>query len=87
MNQGLNDFVPFHKLPQDFVNSLPPLIPRRRVADLTGGLVHPKTLANLDNLGKGPKERLKLGRCIAYPKRSFVDWLSGRIVVQSESGE
>ncbi|MBN2429500.1 MAG: hypothetical protein JXK94_14295 [Deltaproteobacteria bacterium] len=38
-----------------------------------------KTMCNLDSLGKGPQGRIKFGRHIAYPARSFFEWFVKRI--------
>ena len=41
----------------------------------TGGLISPKTLANRDSLGTGPKGKIWIGRKVAYPTREFYAWL------------
>lgn len=56
----------------------PPVISRDRVAEYTGGLISPKSLANLDSLGKGPFRRVKLGRRVGYPARDFAEWFLAR---------
>jgi hypothetical protein len=53
-------------------------VARGQVSNFTGGIVNPRTLANLDSLGKGPKGRIKIGRKIAYPVSEFVKWLESR---------
>ena len=44
----------------------------------SGGLLNAKTLANHDSLGTGPKERVRIGNKVAYPKQSLADWLRDR---------
>jgi len=56
----------------------PPIIARNQVGKLTGGALSPKTLANLDSLGLGPKTRIKLGRRVAYPTPVLLEWLEAR---------
>jgi len=53
-------------------------VARTEVERFTGGIVSEKYLANLDSQGKGPAGRVRVGRKIAYPVGSFVEWLEGR---------
>jgi hypothetical protein len=55
-----------------------PLVARSEVSRFSGGLLNPKTLANHDSNGTGPKGRIKCGRKIAYPVTELVAWLEGR---------
>lgn len=55
-----------------------PFIARDRVKEFTGGIINPRTLANLDSKGEEPKGRVRVGRKIAYPVDKFVEWLEGR---------
>lgn len=61
----------------DLESSLPALIARSEVARLTGGVVNPRTLANLDSEGRGP-QRVRIGKKVAYPRGPFVAWLRAR---------
>lgn len=54
-----------------------PVVARSEVARFSGGLLHPRTLANADSLGTGP-ERITFGRKVAYPTRSLADWMRSR---------
>jgi hypothetical protein len=56
------------------------IIAREEAARFTGGAVSARYLANLDSLGKGPKERLRIGRKVAYPVASFIQWLNERSI-------
>lgn len=58
---------------------LPAVIARKQVGSLTGGILHPKTMANLDSLGQGPDKRWRLGRTVFYERDSFIKWLRSRI--------
>jgi hypothetical protein len=53
------------------------VVARGEVGNFSGGMVRPKYLANLDSKGEGP-ERIRIGRKIGYPVKSFVAWLEGR---------
>lgn len=59
------------------------IVARTHVERFTGGMITPKTLANLDSLGQGPK-RIKIGRKTGYPVNEFVSWLRDRA---TEPGE
>ena len=55
-----------------------PLVARERVDEFSGGIVTPKTMANLDSLGEGPKGRITVGRKVAYPVDELISWLEAR---------
>jgi len=56
-----------------------PVISRKAGAKIIGGLISEKTLANLDSLGEGPEERVRLGRKSGYVSLSFAKWAVGRL--------
>ncbi|WAC08054.1 MAG: hypothetical protein OS130_02340 [Thermodesulfobacteriota bacterium] len=58
------------KWPSEFVS-------RERVSEFSGGILHPRTLANLDSKGEGPK-RIRIGRKVAYNVHDLCDWLAKR---------
>jgi hypothetical protein len=58
-----------------------PVVARNKVQELTGGLVTPNYLANLDSQGLGPAGRFKCGGKVGYPVDSFIEWLVGRTEV------
>lgn len=60
-------------------SDLPAVVVRREVLRLTGGLISPRALANLDSAGLGPKGRVRIGRLVGYERESFVSWLSDRM--------
>jgi hypothetical protein len=55
-----------------------PFIARQEVEKFTGGIINVKYLANLDCQGLGPKGRIRIGRKIAYPVQSIVEWIESR---------
>jgi hypothetical protein len=61
------------------MTALPPLFTRETAAKLTGRLLAPGTLANLDCKGEGPGGKVQLGRRIGYERTSFVEWLLSRL--------
>ncbi len=54
------------------------VVARAQVGMFTGGLYTPRTLANLDSLGKGPAGKLLVGGKVVYPVASLVQWLNSR---------
>jgi hypothetical protein len=58
------------KWPSTFVS-------RDKVGEFSGGILHPRTLANLDCKGLGPR-RFRVGRKVVYEVSELVRWLSER---------
>lgn len=54
------------------------LVARSEISRFSGGVVSPHYIANMDCRGIGPAERIRIGRKIAYPLDSLVDWLKNR---------
>ncbi|GFO60958.1 hypothetical protein GMST_32830 [Geomonas silvestris] len=54
------------------------IVARNEVDRFTGGVISPRSLANLDSLGLGPEGAFRIGRKVAYPVAAFIDWLEGR---------
>ncbi|MEI6588271.1 MAG: hypothetical protein WCO05_04985 [Candidatus Moraniibacteriota bacterium] len=48
---------------------------QRRLLDGLG----PGVLSNLDSAGKGPAEKIMVGRKVAYPREAYINWLVSRI--------
>lgn len=57
---------------------LPPLIARREVGRMLGGLVSSKTLANHDCRGTGPRVRIETPMGVAYPTDFLLEWIEAR---------
>ena len=60
------------------LKELPPFVTRThpRFRELTG--YSPRSMANMDSLGLGPANRIKLGNTVAYERESLVRWLEDR---------
>lgn len=54
---------------------------RPDLREKTGGLLHGRTMANLDSLGRGIKGRFRVGNTTAYPIDSVVQFLKDKITV------
>lgn len=54
------------------------LVAREKIGEFTGGIISPKTIANLDATGEGPKGKITVGRKVAYPVDSLITWLESR---------
>ena len=64
------------KVIREAANKWPnPFVSRREISNFTGGLLAPRTMANLDCAGEGPNGAFRIGRNIAYPLDSLVEWL------------
>jgi len=57
---------------------------RDQVKEFTGGLVNPRSLANLDSMRKGPDGRYRLGRKVFYDVEKFVVWLDNRAKIERD---
>ena len=55
-----------------------PIVAREAVSKFSGGLLNPRTMANIDSLGSGPK-MVKLGRKRGYWVDSLVEWMNSRM--------
>lgn len=40
--------------------------------------IAPRTVANEDCLGTGPKEKIMVGRVVGYPREALINWLRER---------
>ena len=49
------------------------------VGEFSGGLLNPRTLANLNSLGMGPKGKYRIGRKVFYDLDKLVEWLRDRV--------
>lgn len=54
------------------------VVARTEIRNFTGGLYSPGRLANLDSLGEGPREKVRVGRKVCYPVTSLIEWLEER---------
>lgn len=51
------------------------IVARSEIKKFTGGGISPKTVANADSIGRGPKDRFYLGKNTCYPVSSVIEWL------------
>ena len=56
-------------------------IPRKEIGRATGGVLHPRTAANLDCLGVGIAGRFKIGRNTVYSVKNTISYIKAKIVV------
>jgi hypothetical protein len=54
------------------------IVARQEAKKFSGGIISEKSLANMDSKGEGPKGRFRIGRKIAYPVSSLIEWLESR---------
>ena len=67
---------------QSFAENWPsPVVARQKSDKFSGGILNPKTMANLDSQGKGPKGRIRVGRKVAYPVDELISWMEQRTEV------
>lgn len=64
---------------ENLKNTLPAIFARREVGRLTGGIIQPGTMANLDSIGQGVSDRFLVGRKICYNRDSFITWLLSKV--------
>ncbi|WP_419784299.1 hypothetical protein [Maridesulfovibrio sp.] len=57
------------------------IVSRVEASEMTGKMISPATLRNLDSLGKGPKVRVRMGRKVGYSVSSFIEWCSEHLEV------
>ena len=57
-----------------------PCVKRNDLGKLTGGLLNPKTIRNLDSQGVGIKGKFLIGpRTVAYPTDAVIDFIAERL--------
>lgn len=67
---------------------LPPIFPRARIYELTGGVEHPGTLANLKSQGHEMPGSFRRGRNMVFFERDgYLEGLRGRIQAVKKSNE
>jgi len=55
-----------------------PFVERSQVAKFSGGILHSRTMANMDASGRGIEGRIKIGRKVAYPVKELIAWMEAR---------
>ena len=74
MEKDSKDSDVFQKMVDEWPSAI---IARTEVGKYSGGLLNPKTMANIDSLGQGP-ERVTVGRKVAYVAKSMGTWMRNR---------
>ena len=54
---------------------------RTNLSEKTGGLLHGRTMANLDSQNIGIPGKISIGRKVAYPVQSVVEYLQSKVTV------
>ena len=54
-----------------------PIVARTDVGKFSGGILHPRTMANLDSQGIGPNKIL-IGARVAYDVNELIKWMQQR---------
>lgn len=84
MGKVLSEAKKMEKITIDFsairLATRAPYLSREEVSKLSGGIVNPKTLANLDCIGQGPAGAIRVGRKVAYPVEEVIRFLEDRAV-------
>lgn len=60
------------------------VVAREEVGRFTGGILAPKSMANLDSLGLGP-EAIRIGKKVAYRTSTLIAWLEDRSSIKEVS--
>ena len=74
----MQDQITIEQIFENLSRTAPEIITRKKLHELTGGLVSEKTLANLDSLGEGIQPRMRIGGKVAYPKQAAITFLKQR---------
>ena len=61
------------------------VVARDLVKEFSGGMITPRTLANLDSQGKGPANRFLSGKKVCYFIDDLIEWLETRYKDLSEN--
>lgn len=55
-----------------------PAVARSEVAKFSGGVLDPRTMANHDSAGTGPKNRFRVGKKVVYWVKDLIAWMEER---------
>lgn len=58
-----------------------PIVARGHIEKFSGGFLNPRTMANLDCKGLGPKGKFLIGGKIGYPVESVIAWMKSRLAI------
>ena len=74
----MQDLISIEEIFNNLSRTAPEILTRKKIHELTGGLISVKTLANLDCEGDGIQPRLRIGGKVAYPKEAAIAFLKRR---------
>jgi len=74
----MQDQITIERIFENLSQKSPEIVTRKKLQELTGGLISEKTLANLDSQGDGIQPRMRFGGKVAYPKSAAISWLKKR---------
>ena len=74
----MQDQITIERIFENLSHKSPEIITRKKLQELTGGLISEKTLANLDSEGVGIQPRMRIGAKVCYPKDAAILWLKNR---------
>jgi hypothetical protein len=60
------------------------IVARDRVDEFSGGVLNPRSLANADCLGIGPKERFLVGKKVVYTVDSLIEYIKSKMIYPEE---
>lgn len=56
------------------------LVAREKVSEFSGGVLHPRSIANADAQGTGPRGRIRVGRKVVYPVTELIEWMESKSI-------
>ena len=72
------DPITIEQILENLSHKFPEIVTRKKIYELTGGLISEKTLANLDSEGCGIKTRMRIGGKVCYSRDSVISFLKQR---------
>jgi len=81
MNE-VHDKITLEKIFENLARNAPKTLSRKKLHELTGGLLTEKTLANMDCEGTGIQPRFRMGGKIFYERDSAIAWLKSRCKIE-----
>lgn len=70
---------------EEFKRELPVVISRKKLSQALGEMLSPRTLANMSSKALGPAEKVRIGRCLGYTRRSVLAWLAENLEIACEA--
>jgi len=61
---------------------LPPVVARKDVERILGGVIASQTLNNADAKGEGPEVAYRVGRSVVYRTDSLLAWIAGKFEIR-----